>query len=240
MMPWFERDLPLYKAVQEAVDRHLQKLHLYQEGEKIFLRGGIVIEESGMTIARYSVELEFPEDYPKSDPIVRETAGEIPKTANNHFFDDGRACLFLPEERRRHCPSNCTIDQFVNGPVRSFFEWHVYRKLTGKLPPGGEWKHGLEGTLQFYFAESGSDDIRVVMVFLKYLTAKKIRNQWPCYCGGGRKLQECHLDKITSLRERLDRKRTETILLGLMEAKQRVLSEQRACAGTKRRGSELA
>lgn len=232
MMPWFKADPALLESVRQAADERLQTLHLVIEGDTAFLRGTLAVTDpaSGASLAHYEVELEFPDDYPKADPLVRETGGMIPKTAERHFNADGTACLYLPEARFRQAPQNCTIDLFVEKLVRPFFFWQTHLRLTGKVPPSGEWKHSLDGILQFYSEETGSDDITVIMTFLRYLTAKKVRRQWPCYCRSGRKLSDCHIGKVNELRGVLDRRRAGTLLSGLEAAKRQVLAERRASA----------
>ena len=230
MTPWFVRDPALLESVRQAADGRLQTLHLVIEGERVFLRGSMAVVDpgTGAMLARYDVELEFPDDYPAADPIVRETGGAIPKIADRHFNRDGSACLCLPEARFRQAPANCCIDEFVEKLVRPFFLWQTHLNLTGEIPPSGEWRHNIHGLLQFYSEEAGSEDFRVVMTFLRYLTAKKARNQWPCYCGSGNKLRDCHAAKVNTLRSTIDRKRAAVLLSSLEAAKRQVLAEHRA------------
>ncbi|MEN6537880.1 MAG: hypothetical protein ABFD89_29785 [Bryobacteraceae bacterium] len=207
MKLWSLQKPELLASVREAVERHLPTLHLVLEAETVFLRGTLAVTdpESGAVLRRYQVELKFPADYPKADPIVRETGGAIPKTDTRHFNSDGSACLFLPDARFRICAKNCSIDQFVNGPVCAFFLWQAHYEITGRVPATGEWQHGVLGILQFYFEELGTDDGRVVVRFLECLAAKKVRPPHACYCGSGRKLRDCHLATVNTYRERIPR-----------------------------------
>lgn len=207
MKAWPLQQPELLASVREAVERHLPTLHLALDGGTVFLRGSLAVTdpESGAVLRRYQVELEFPADYPKADPIVREIGGAIPKTDMRHFNPDGSACLFLPDARFRACPKDCSIDQFVNGPVRAFFLWQAHYEITGRVPASGEWQHGAVGILQFYFEELSTDDARVVLRFLECLAAKKVKPLRACYCGSGRKLRDCHLAAVYTYRERIPR-----------------------------------
>jgi hypothetical protein len=173
----------------------------------VYVRGRLNITSPQLVspIASYDIELEFPRNYPDADPIVRETAGVIPKGANHHFQRDGSACLFLPEARWKQCQSRPDIAEFVNGPVTAFFAWQAHLALTGRKPPSGGWSHGPDAILQFYFEQLQTNDSRVVCTFLRLMTAKKIRNQWRCYCGSGRPLHACHRSQLEFLRKRIPR-----------------------------------
>ena len=83
----------------QVVESQYPTLHLSQEGGTAYVRGRLNITAPPLAspVALYHIELEFPSHYPDADPIVRETAGIIPKDADHHFYKDGSACLFLPE-----------------------------------------------------------------------------------------------------------------------------------------------
>ncbi len=220
MKPWFERDPHVYSSLTQTVESVYPTLHLSQEAGILYLRGRLNITAATLAspITSYDIELEFPSDYPDGDPIVRETAGLIPKDADHHFYTNGAACLFLPEARWQQCSGQPTITEFIEGPVKAFFAWHAHLSLTGHKPPSGHWRHGADAILRFYFEQLQTSDVRVVRVFLEYMTAKKIRNQWRCYCGSGQPLQRCHAGKLRFLKERISRQRALLFLQTLQAA----------------------
>ena len=209
MTPWFERNPTLYSRITEIAESEFPTLHLRQEAGTAYLRGrlNIMAPQLASPIAFYDIELEFPPNYPEADPIVRETGGLICKDADHHFQKDGSACLFLPEARWQQCRAHPTLAEFIDGPVKAFFAWQAHVSLTGQKPPSGEWEHGLEAILRFYFEQLRTNDVRVVRTFLRYMTAKKVKHHWRCYCGSGRSLQRCHVGQVQFLRERIPRKR---------------------------------
>jgi hypothetical protein len=219
MTGWPSGDPKLFAALCESVDRHFPTLHVVVEAGKVFLRGSLAVEgpTPGAVLLRYEIEMEFPADYPRTDPVVRETGGAIPKTTARHFNPDGAACLFLPDARFRSCPRHCTIEEFINGPVRTFFLWQAYYDITGTVPPSGEWKHGVDGIVQFYFEELGTSDLPTVIRFLEFLTAKKARATQVCYCGTGRRLRDCHLAKVKTYRDRIPRLTAQKSLAAVKE-----------------------
>lgn len=43
------------------------------------------------------------------------------------------------------------------------------------------------------------DRIKLEERLLEYLTKKEIKSHWLCYCGSGKKLRGCHIDKLKEL-----------------------------------------
>lgn len=219
MKPWFERDARLYSSLAQTVESAYPTLHLSQEAGTLYIRGRLSITSAALSfpISCYDIELEFPCDYPDRDPIVRETAGLIPKDADHHFHTNGAACLFLPEARWRQCSARPTVTEFIEGPVKAFFAWQSHLSLTGRKPPSGDWRHGADAILEFYFEQLQTRDLRVVRLFLEYMTAKKIRMHWRCYCGSGQQLEHCHGRKLQFLKERIPRRRALWFLQALQK-----------------------
>ena len=58
----------------------------------------------------------------------------------------------------------------------------------------------------------------LVRTFLGYMTAKKVRNHWRCYCGSGRPLQRCHMAQVQFLRARIPRARALSFFQALQNA----------------------
>jgi hypothetical protein len=208
MKPWFVRHPRRFEEVRIVIETDFPTLHLVVGCGVVFIRGTLALEdpETNRVISRFQVELEFPGDYPKSDPIVRETGGALPKIADRHFYDDGSACLFLPDARWQHCSLNCPIGEFIKGPVIGFFIWQAHVELTGQQPASGEWKHGAQGIMQFYSEALGTQDLDAIVSFLRHLAARKIRRHHRCFCGSGRPVGECHFDKVRFYRQRIDRR----------------------------------
>ncbi len=214
MLPWFERNPKLYDSVAREIEGEFPTLHLWRRNGALYLRGrlNITAPELDGRIAAYDIELEFPANYPDSDPMVRETGGVIPKDADHHFYPNGTACLFLPEARWQYCRSRPGISEFIDGPVKAFFAWQAHVALTGRKPPSGEWRHGFPAIVDFYFEQLQTNDVRVVRTFLEYMTAKKVKHHWRCYCGSGVLLRDCHLARVDFLRQRVPRQRAQLVL----------------------------
>jgi hypothetical protein len=100
--------------------------------------------------------------------------------------------------------------------VRSAVEGGWWRRESpGRL---GKWAHGAKGIFQFYRELLNAPDLRVITTYLDYLTAKKVKGHWPCPCGSGMKLRDCHFSRIQDLREKISRKDAERSLATLKAA----------------------
>lgn len=208
MTSWYLSNPALLEEVQELVAAELPAFHVDVENGVVFVRGSLLLKnsETGIEIDRYDIEVQLPDDYPKSVPFVRETGGRLPRIADRHFNpSDGTACLFLPEERLKYYPKSATIVDFIRGPVYQFFLGQTFRTLEGN-PLFGEWDHGEKGRLQYYEELLGTSNSRVILKFLRYLSAKRLKAHWPCYCGSGKKLRECHANKVLELQEKITRR----------------------------------
>lgn len=178
-------------------------LHFYPEGNVVFIRGSFLLEHDGNVLDRYLIEIELPHNYPKALPIVRETGGHLPRTPDNHFNNlNGEVCLFALNERWQHFPPGATLLDFLNGPVRNHFLGLSLRKL-GEPWPFGERSHGRAGIIESYGEMLHADDEHVIVRYVEYLSKPNLKGHWPCPCGSGKKLRQCHLALVKELREKI-------------------------------------
>jgi hypothetical protein len=139
-------------------------------------------------------------------PVVRETGGRIPRHEDRHVnASDGSACVLLPDERWRLWPPGSPLLKYLTGPLHSFFLAQTMVE-EGQPWPFGHWAHGAKGVFQFYREILKTSDLRVMMTYLDYLAAKKIKGHWPCPCRNGQKLRDCHVGQLKDLREKISRK----------------------------------
>jgi len=205
MKPWYVANPEAFQGFKRAIDGKYATLRVIVENDIVYIRGGLILEAAdGRELDRYSIEIQIPDDYPRSVPVVREIGGRLPKIAERHFNPaDGTACPFFRDERYKHYPQDSTIIDFIEGPVKSFFLWQTdYDLNKGKSSFGGR-GHGVEGIIEFYSEELKTNKLPVIERFLNYLTAKKVKRNWNCYCGSGKQLRYCHIDKLNDLRTKI-------------------------------------
>ena len=158
--------------------------------------------EGDQEVDRYQVKITVSDDFPRSLPVVFETAGRIPPDADHHMYGNGSACLFAPGERWRYWPTGSRFVDFLDGPVRSFFIGQALFELTGEWP-FGQRSHGAKGIIEAYGEMIRSRNPAVVVRYLEVLSRRKLRPRSPCPCRSGNPMHSCHLPKIASLRAKV-------------------------------------
>lgn len=202
-LAWHQREPQEFERQKREVQMAYPHLHFYPEGDDVFIRGSFPLEHDGKVLDRYSIEIELPRNYPEAPPIVRETGGRIPRTADNHFSRlNGELCLFVPDERWQHSPAGTTLLEFLNGPVRNHFLGLSLVQL-GEDWPFGERSHGGAGIIESYSELLGTNDERIVLQYVDYLSKPALKGHWPCPCGSGKKLRHCHLIEVQELRQKI-------------------------------------
>lgn len=181
-------------------------LHFHVVDDVVFLRGSFPVIYEGRELDRFSIEIELAKNHPDSLPIVRETAGRIPRTIDRHVnAADGTACVLLPDEHWRLWPKGSSLLAYLIGPLRNYFLGQIAVEM-GQPWPFGEWHHGADGILQYYAELLKTDNVRVIADFLGCLCARKTKGHWPCPCGSGKRLRDCHRYVVRDLREKIPRR----------------------------------
>lgn len=210
MRHWYVQNPEFFEEFKRSINSTYTTLHVVLENDIVYIRGGLILNApDGRLLENYSIEIQIPVDYPKTVPIVREIGGRLPKTLDRHFNQpDETACLFFRDERYKYWPQGSTIIDFIEGPVRSFFIWQIEHDLNGGGLNFVGRGHGVNGIIQFYTELIGTDDKKVITRFLEYLTKKKVKGHWLCYCGSGEKMRNCHFDTLIDSRTKILRKDT--------------------------------
>lgn len=205
MRDWRITNTDFFQKFKEAINNKYKTLHILIEDDTVYIRGTLFLDSAdGRELDHYSIEIQIPHNFPKGLPIVREIGGRLPKITDRHFNPvDETACLFLPDERYKYYPEGSTIVDFIEGPVRSFLYWQSDYDLNKGKSSFGERGHADKGIIEFYAEEIGISDKAVIIKLLDYLTKKKVKGHWNCYCGSGKQLRYCHFDKLKDLRKKI-------------------------------------
>lgn len=198
--PWHRRDVGGYVREKAEVRRVYPLLHFFPNDRQVTIRGGFPVTLNGLILDRYQVEIVVPGDYPKSIPDVRETGGRIPRIPDRHMNQHtGDACLFVEEETSIYFPPGSLLLHFLQGPVNGFFIGQLHFEEFGTWP-FGERQHGSRGITEFYFETLGIDDPKVILAYVDCLRKPVVKGHWDCPCGSGKRLRNCHFEKIIKLR----------------------------------------
>ena len=88
---------------------------------------------------------------------------------------------------------------FLDGPLRNYLLGNTLVEM-GEPWPFGEWSHGSQGVREFYGELLGTTDSTVIARYLAYLGKPILRGHWSCPCGSRKKVRDCHLQALRTLR----------------------------------------
>jgi len=186
---WYIKKPELLTRVQQEIKTY-PTLRVVVENNKIFIRGKLQILSPAKTrvIDDFSIEIEFPNNFPMSIPIVRETGGRIPPTLDRHN-PRGVVCLFVPEDGENYYQGDGSIINFIENCVTPFFIGQSYYQEKGEWL-FGERPHGIPGVIDYYREKFGD---KAATTFEQYLWKREIKGHWLCYCGSGKRMRKCHM-----------------------------------------------
>ena len=203
-LSWHEKRPDLLTDVRTAIAPY-PDLRLEIIGSVVRVLGTFpVLDESGIAVDRFAIEIWFLDDYPDVLPAIREVGGRIPWTLERHIFPKARACCIIVPEEWFFTEQRRTFGDYLNGPVRNYF---LGQSLVerGHAWPFGERLHGYDGLVQAYGESLSIHDPKELETTLDYLAAKQVKGHWPCPCGSGQRIRNCHHARISSLRDRIPR-----------------------------------
>ncbi len=191
---------------QPGLTLHETESFIVAEGEYVVTDGP---NEDG-PIAKFQIRILFSKAYPRDEPLVVETAGEIERVADRHMYSDGGCCTCIWEEWLV-TSVDTSVRAFCEGPLQNFFLGQVAYDRNGRWP-FGERAHGAAGVVEAANAMLGlnTDQIGAVR-YLKVLSAGRVKGHWTCPCGSNRRLRNCCANAIAELRKTFDRSMAERL-----------------------------
>ena len=166
----------------------------------VFIRGALHLPEN---LGYYSIELELPNDYPNTVPLVYETGGKIKRDAEHHIFTGGNCCLFVEEETYKYYPKGTSIVGFIKKVVTGHFLNQKYFERKGKWIDGDR-SHGIKGKLEFYREVLNTNDLYTIFRFIQYLAKDRMVDYQICFCGSKKKLGNCHIKLVREYRKKIN------------------------------------
>ena len=190
--------------VKEAVAAHQPELNVTTANDKIIVLDGLFVL-SGPTgpFDSYQVRVDVTAGFPWEEPLVFETGGRIPKTADRHVSPEPKSCCLGVWEEWLLTAPDLTFGTFLTGVMHDYFVSQTYFDAKGEWPFGVR-PHGDAGVLES-FADllQVENDATIVVEHLKLLSMNEIKGHHPCPCGSGTKLRQCHREKVAELRKRI-------------------------------------
>lgn len=151
----------------------------------------------------YQIRAAVPALFPWDEPRVIETGNRIPKVADRHVFPEcGYCCLCVWEEWLLTAPDH-TFATFLTGVMHDYFVSQSYFEARGEWPFGQRW-HGVAGVLESFAEILGvENNATIVIEHLRLLSMNNLKGHHLCPCGSGRRLRQCHRDKVDKLKKRI-------------------------------------
>jgi hypothetical protein len=181
----------------------------------IVLKGKFPITHAGREIDRFLIEIEIPSNFPTAWPRVWETGGRIPRILDRHVNGaDGTLCVILPDEAFIRYASTITLLEYLNGPLRNFFIGQLSVE-NGHPWPWGEHAHGVKGAVAYYGELLGVGDALTIGNVLYMIWKGRYKGHWPCPCGSGQKIRNCHGPTMRLIGERVPEEQLNRTLAGI-------------------------
>ena len=201
--PWHVARPDLVDDVRAALAEY-PSLHLFVSEGNFEVRGTFpVLDEAGRTLDEYVVAIELPRHYPDDLPIVRETAGRIPRTLDRHVLPStGTCCVLLSDARWEEFPVGAPFSDYLAGPLRNYFLGQSIVEDGGKWP-FGEWAHGPAAKRDYYRGLFQTENRATMRLFLEVLGWPNLKGRARCPCGSGRRLSKCCRAKVDDLRAKI-------------------------------------
>lgn len=202
---WHLKNKELFDLFKRKIDEEYPTLIVLVVDNLVHIKGTIRIKNDKKIILNsYSINIVVPHNFPHEIPKLYEVGGKIPLISDRHFENDGSACLCLRDEVFLYWDEEkSTIIDFIKFFVEPFFHWQIEYEASGGQNKDDAHAHGLMGAINFYKKILGTDDIKVVYKFIEYLTKKKIKKHWPCFCGSGQQIRYCHFDLMKYYKQKI-------------------------------------
>lgn len=158
-----------------------------------------IVDGNGFKHDEYEVRIMIPSNFPKIMPLLFEIGGKIRHTPEFHINPDGSCCLTVPAKEVLILRNGLTVLDFIKKHAIPFLANHTYKQRFGEYA-AGEYSHGLDGIIEFYFEVFNSNNLKIVIDGLEASIFSKIpeRNSL-CFCGSGTKYKKCHMKSLDTL-----------------------------------------
>jgi len=191
------------RSIQLQLDGKFPDLTVSTTGSQIYIRGAFPVIHEAIVLDRYQIEIEW-SDSDREAPVLRETAGRIPRTDDRHIDVNGKACPLVPEEWLIRPREARTVIHYLDCPVHDYFLWQSLTE-RGLTPHWNQRSHHVAGLIEAYGDMVGMHGEKTVRQCLDYLSKEKFKGHWACVCGSGRRLRDCHIEYLRNLQQKIPR-----------------------------------
>jgi len=187
-------------SVKPQLDILLQKypyLQVVQNDEQqIRLHGYIQVNRVAKdypVCKEYLIDIVIPLSSHKL-PYVIDT-GHVIKSSYPHQYESSILCLETDSRIRIHFVNGFNLVEWMDRYVETYFFSYEYWLRFGVFPFGDR-THGVQGILESYMDIFEVNSIHSAYYLMSYIAKSSYRGHLPCPCGSGRRIRDCHGDKI--------------------------------------------
>jgi hypothetical protein len=156
----------------------------------------------------FHIIIGMPQCYPHCVPIVLENSKLIPRDIDWHISQEGVCCVDIEHNLLAMAKRGINLNSFIREKVYPYFANQIY-KLSEEKYAGKEYSHHLDGIIQYYIEDLKLISLEIIINFLERILSNSFigRNN-KCPCGSGKKIKDCHLDEINTIKS-IGRKKIE-------------------------------
>jgi hypothetical protein len=147
------------------------------------------------------VRLEYPNDFPESEPIIFDQDRVFVPSANGHQFPDGSLCLRFPAREEFSKDIGVLSREVLGAAWNWMVKRNIYERDKIKGWPGEAEEHGYAAPYrQLVLEELIAENQPFLNIWAEWAirTHSRARMNGPCLCLSERRLGQCH-KKIAEL-----------------------------------------
>lgn len=184
----------LINEVGELVDT-FDNLSIKQITHEFILVSGKISFDAGYlslerVIDSFELDVFIPLTYPKTLPVVKETAGKITRDYE-HIYPDNSFCLAVPLEQKLFYERDPTLTGFMDNLVIPFLYSYCFWEKNSTMPYG-EMSHGTKGLAEYYLDMFETKNPAHTFDTIVHCLKNGYNAHIPCACGSGKKTLKCH------------------------------------------------
>ena len=158
--------------------------------------------------------VEFPRNYPRSEPRAFEASGRFKHTADRHFYGNGQACLWLDEFESKWRPDDPdALGTFLDELLAFYLRQLVFDANPSAGYPGPWRGHGDVGLVE-HLEEVINLPAEALPRMWRAIAGGVYRNA-PCPCGRRFRYRKCHRNRVRAFREHLSQDAIDDVTMRL-------------------------
>jgi hypothetical protein len=195
-----------WSAFPELVQKELERIkevRFFEYEEHHLDSGALIVIGQLSRKRRYGgteslrIRLEYPRDFPDTEPSVVDHDKVFTPSAAGHQFSDYSLCLQFPLRREFSRDAQVLISELLGAAWNWMLKRNIFERNGQREWPGETEEHGYAGpyrTLALERAAASREIFLEVWVEWAISTGNRPRLEEACPCLSGRSLGKCHND----------------------------------------------